>query len=339
MFIKRVSRMSPVTTSNAATTTTTGQGSSRSTTTTTNTTRTYNLMTSSKSSFLKQQGTTNTIDKMPLKKPTSCTNFNNYRSLHKEQAYRNTNIMECQIPLPYMMEKNHPPQMALERRNNKQHNYESSIMNPSRRDKDVAINLKEHNTSGVVNPFMSARSECKSLPRRHAHPRQDMSVKRFISHSATHSLLKKEDVVLVNVDEDLSILNMVDATWHGQTGVVCEINDDECVVEIAEKSVMFEDDHDSNVFTTCEGFVHESHCMLLVGDDRNEEYNDHAVSIGQTRQIVLPIFCLCLEDKVLKERLAASLKSSSRQQSHVSSPKVMQTILQTQSKSLVSCLS
>lgn len=278
----------------------------------------------------KQQSITHTtyhkqqsVVRPSLKKEIPCSTLK--RSIQKEQekAYRNAMIMECQVPLPYMMEmeKNsrrisHHRNIQIHQRNENVNLEEEPILRPGQN----------------VNPLLSACCEFRST-----HQCTSSSVKRFISHSSTHSLIRKRDEVLVNVDEDLSILNMVDATWHGQTGIVCEINDDECVVEIAEKNVAYED-HDSQIFayTSEEG-------QMFFGENEEEHSYDYggmfSTMMGQTknRRIVLPIFCLCLEDRVLKERLAASLKFSRQQQ--VSSPKVMRSIPQTQSKSLVSCLS
>ena len=90
------------------------------------------------------------------------------------------------------------------------------------------------------------------------------SLKRFLSNNSTSKVVKEDDVVIINVDEDCAILQMVDSQLHGKMGRVLSIVGDEVELEI-----IVEDDFEWN-----------GSCIVSV-----------------------PIFCVCLEDRVLQSRL------------------------------------
>ncbi|KAL9649762.1 hypothetical protein ABK040_009577 [Willaertia magna] len=92
-------------------------------------------------------------------------------------------------------------------------------------------------------------------------------VKRFILNTMTPKYLLKNDTILVNVDEDLAILDMVDPKLHGKMGIIKDIKGDELEIEM-----IYENDED----------IRELHLP---------------------RRVTIPIFCVCLEDRVLRSRI------------------------------------
>ena len=128
------------------------------------------------------------------------------------------------------------------------------------------------------------------------------SVKRFISHSQTHNLIQKNDLVFINIDEEMSILNMIDPLFHGKIGIVSEIREDDCVIEIVENA---NNDSDDNMcfmnMTVNQPII--SHSFQPQTMLRREVSKCPSLKPAK-RRIVVPIFCLCLEDVILKERLA-----------------------------------
>ncbi|KAL9655123.1 hypothetical protein ABK040_008902 [Willaertia magna] len=86
-------------------------------------------------------------------------------------------------------------------------------------------------------------------------------VKRFIYNTKTTKILMKEDTVMINIDDELSILHSLDPQLHGKLAIVKDIMGDDLELELLGE----EDDFD--------------------------------------KSIIVPSFCVCLEDKVLKQRL------------------------------------
>ncbi|KAL9649838.1 hypothetical protein ABK040_012275 [Willaertia magna] len=93
------------------------------------------------------------------------------------------------------------------------------------------------------------------------------SISRFLYNTKTTKIIKKEDVIMIYIDDDLSILHSLDPQLHGKTAIVKDIIGDDLELEL-----VIEDEED---FT--------------------RHYND--------RIVLIPAFVACLEDKVLKRRL------------------------------------
>ncbi|EFC44184.1 predicted protein [Naegleria gruberi] len=129
------------------------------------------------------------------------------------------------------------------------------------------------------------------------------SVKRFIAHSQTHNLIQRNDLVFINIDEELSILNMIDPLFHGKIGIISEIREDDCVIEVVENNQKNNDDNMCFMnMTVNQPISHSFQPQSMLRKELNKSSRPSVRPLK--RKIVVPIFCLCLEDAVLKERLA-----------------------------------
>ncbi|EFC44685.1 predicted protein [Naegleria gruberi] len=116
----------------------------------------------------------------------------------------------------------------------------------------------------------SQRTVSSSLQVKKLSSSRRSSLKRFITNNSTSKVVRKEDIVIINVDEDCAILQMIDFHLHGKMGRVVSIVGDEVELEMMR--------------------------------DSDEDTDDDWIFIGNSR-VVVPIFCLCLEDRVLQSRL------------------------------------
>ncbi|KAL9652297.1 hypothetical protein ABK040_011955 [Willaertia magna] len=93
-------------------------------------------------------------------------------------------------------------------------------------------------------------------------------IRRFIYNSKTTKILQKEDTVMINIDDELSILHSLDPQLHGKLAIIKDIVGDDLELELIP---------DENDFIT------------------EEELSN--------RNVLVPSFCVCLEDRILKKRL------------------------------------
>ncbi|EFC46177.1 hypothetical protein NAEGRDRAFT_79263 [Naegleria gruberi] len=100
------------------------------------------------------------------------------------------------------------------------------------------------------------------------------TIKRFVSNTNTSRLLKKNDTVLINVDDEMALLQSVDPQLQGKLGKVIAVRGDEIEVELVNDEDREEDDWD---------------CF--------------AINSPLPKTVNIPSFCVCLEDRVLKTRL------------------------------------
>ena len=139
---------------------------------------------------------------------------------------------------------------------------------------------------------MSSEAYCGAHPSFTEQNRTRSVLKRFISHTMTHNLLQKEDMIMINVDEDMSIMNTIDPQLHGKMGIVRELREDDCLVELLAE----EKNHS---YALENNFMYDT-------DDLLSQLEAEAESIlypAQRKLVYVPMFCMCLEDHVLKRRM------------------------------------